>query len=288
MADESNMSGGERLPMHGEKSAKHSFQKGEKRMKIWRILIFSVVIFNLLMGSCREQKSKVRETEKRAKVQRYGSLIGLKKEYEERYIILHRNVFPGVLDRIRKCNIHNYSIFLQNGVLFSYFEYTGSNYQADMAAMADDITKDWWKLTDPMQEPLKTRKQGEWWASMELLFQVDSSRAAYANAQRHAYVGELKQGAEQKFKEEVRHIDPQLIHLILDANIQNITIYAQDNRVYLYYEYVGDNYVLDLEKLRNSEPLQKMSSKLKIFMKLVSGAEPERYLQEMIQVFHTN
>ena len=45
---------------------------------------------------------------------------------------------------------------------------------ADMKKMAADrSTQDWWKLTDPCQEPLETRKPGEWWASMEEFFHTD-------------------------------------------------------------------------------------------------------------------
>ncbi|MBC8186425.1 L-rhamnose mutarotase [candidate division KSB1 bacterium] len=101
-------------------------------------------------------------------MQRFGSLIGVKKEFEERYIILHKHIFPGVLDRIHKCNISNYSIFLKDGILFSHFEYIGSDFAADMEAMADETTEEWWKLTDPMQEPPEDRKEGEWWASIVL------------------------------------------------------------------------------------------------------------------------
>jgi L-rhamnose mutarotase len=39
---------------------------------------------------------------------------------------------------IQKCNIHNYSIFLKDGLLFSYFAYHGANYDVDMARMAAD------------------------------------------------------------------------------------------------------------------------------------------------------
>ncbi len=46
---------------------------------------------------------------------RIGSFIKVRPEYEKRYIILHKHVFPGVLSRIRKSNIRNYSIFLSNG-----------------------------------------------------------------------------------------------------------------------------------------------------------------------------
>ena len=38
---------------------------------------------------------------------------------------------------------------------------------------ADPKTKDWWKITEPQQKPLDTRREGEWWASMEEVFHVD-------------------------------------------------------------------------------------------------------------------
>lgn len=46
-------------------------------------------------------------------------------------------------------------------------EYVGNDYKLDMKAIADTTTKEWWKLTDPMQEPLSSRKEGEWWATMD-------------------------------------------------------------------------------------------------------------------------
>jgi L-rhamnose mutarotase len=59
-------------------------------------------------------------------------------------------------------------------LLFSYFEYHGANYDADMARMAaDPKTQEWWEIMRPMQRPLETRGKGEWWASMEEVFHVD-------------------------------------------------------------------------------------------------------------------
>lgn len=67
----------------------------------------------------------------------------------EEYKILHAAAWPEVLERIRKSNIRNYSIFFRDGLLFSYLEYTGINYEADMKAIADDpITQKWWALTN--------------------------------------------------------------------------------------------------------------------------------------------
>lgn len=106
-------------------------------------------------------------------MQRYGMVLRVKPEAEEKYKAYHADVWPGVLDMIRKCNIRNYSIYLKDGFLFSYFEYTGSNFQADMAKMAaDPKTQEWWAIMEPMQDPLPTRKPGEWWANMEEVFHM--------------------------------------------------------------------------------------------------------------------
>jgi L-rhamnose mutarotase len=107
-------------------------------------------------------------------MERYGMVIKIKPEKLEEYKELHADVWPEVLGMIRNCNIRNYSIYLKDGYLFSYFEYHGDNFAADMAKMAaDPTTRDWWILTDPCQEPLESRGEGEWWAKMEEVFHVD-------------------------------------------------------------------------------------------------------------------
>jgi L-rhamnose mutarotase len=107
-------------------------------------------------------------------MKRCGSVIKLKPDKLEEYKALHANAWPDVLKMIRECNIRNYSIFFKDGYLFSYFEYHGNDLRADMEKMAaDPTTQDWWKLTDPCQEPLETRKAGEQWASMEEFFHLD-------------------------------------------------------------------------------------------------------------------
>jgi L-rhamnose mutarotase len=107
-------------------------------------------------------------------MQRYGSVIRLKPEKREEYRQLHAGVWPEVLGMIRECNIRNYSIYYKDGLLFSYFEYHGEDFALDMQKMAaDPRTQEWWKMTDPCQEPLETRQPGEWWASMEEFFHAD-------------------------------------------------------------------------------------------------------------------
>jgi L-rhamnose mutarotase len=107
-------------------------------------------------------------------MKRYGSLIGVRQEALDEYKRYHAAAWPEVLATIRKCNIRNYSIFLKDGLLFSYFEYHGTDYAADMAKMAaDPKTQEWWAIMTPMQKPLETRAEGEWWANMEEVFHLD-------------------------------------------------------------------------------------------------------------------
>lgn len=107
---------------------------------------------------------------------RMGMCIGLNAEKIAEYKRLHADVWPGVLARISASNIRNYSIFLREpeNLLFAYWEYLGTDFGADMAAMAaDPITQKWWEICIPCQRPLPTRVEGEWWASMEEVFHLD-------------------------------------------------------------------------------------------------------------------
>ena len=112
-------------------------------------------------------------------MKRYGSVVGLHADKLEEYKRLHADVWPDVLAMIKTCNIQNYSIYLRQlpdgrHYLFSYFEYTGTDFAADMARMAaDPTTQKWWDLCKPCQNPLPDRAEGEWWADMEEVFHQD-------------------------------------------------------------------------------------------------------------------
>jgi L-rhamnose mutarotase len=105
-----------------------------------------------------------------------GMLIGLKPERVAEYKKLHAAVWPQILEKIRECNIRNYSIFLREpeNLLFGYWEYVGTDFEADMQRMADDPNiQRWWDICMPCQEPLDSRRDGEWWAMMDEVFHHD-------------------------------------------------------------------------------------------------------------------
>ena len=112
------------------------------------------------------------------KVQRFGSVIGLRPEKKDYYVKLHAETWPSVLAQIRRSNIRNYSIYLTELegrlYLFSYFEYVGDDFQGDMQKMAEDPeTQRGWKETDPCQIRLPGTPDGEQWLSIPEVFHTD-------------------------------------------------------------------------------------------------------------------
>jgi L-rhamnose mutarotase len=106
------------------------------------------------------------------KVKRVGMVVGLRPEKVEQYKLLHDDSTEGVRDLLNKYNMHNFSIFLHQidgkWYEFGYYEYTGDDHEADMAAMdAEPRIKDWLSVCDPMQIPLPGEKS---WVIMEQVY----------------------------------------------------------------------------------------------------------------------
>jgi L-rhamnose mutarotase len=106
-------------------------------------------------------------------LRRFAQVIKLHAKDEEEYIRCHEQVWPEVLQTISACGIRNYSIFLRSGLLFSYFEYHGHDYAADMKKMEEDpATQAWWRITDPMQTSMDDAAPGEKWSDLREVFHL--------------------------------------------------------------------------------------------------------------------
>lgn len=133
-------------------------------MKISTIMILCLIV---PMTGCSQQ------------AQRFGSVIGVREEALEKYKKMHAEPWPQVNAQLKESNIRNYSIYLTqfpdgDYYLFSYFEYTGDDFKADMKRAAENPRiKEWWSHTDPMQIPLANRKQDERWKNMEEVYHLD-------------------------------------------------------------------------------------------------------------------
>lgn len=107
---------------------------------------------------------------------RFAWVTGLKREKADYYENLHAHPWPVVLKEIKACHIRNYSIYEReiDGklYLFSYLEYTGTNFGLDMKRMAaNPDTQRWWRETDPCQLPLPdAAAAGKIWSDAKEVF----------------------------------------------------------------------------------------------------------------------
>ena len=101
----------------------------------------------------------------------FGQIGRLKPEKIQEYESLHADPWPEALQTIHDCNLRNYSIFRHEDMVFSYFEYIGDDYEADMEKMAQDpVTQEWWKHTKPCFIPYSFRPDSEFYADMKQIF----------------------------------------------------------------------------------------------------------------------
>jgi L-rhamnose mutarotase len=108
-------------------------------------------------------------------MKRFGWVAQIKPDQYAEYKRLHADVWPDVLKMITACNLRNYSIYHKGGCLFTYVEYIGEDFAADMAKMAaDPTTQEWWALVVPMFKGADEQIAGGGvWADMEEIFHLD-------------------------------------------------------------------------------------------------------------------
>lgn len=129
-----------------------------------------ILFFIPLFTGC---KTGIQEKEPENEVRRVGMIIKIKPEYIEEYKALHADTNAGVRDLLTEANMHNFSIFLQqlddgNWYEFGYYEYTGMDFEADMAKLARHPRNiEWLKVCNPMQMPLEGFNG---WSEMEKIY----------------------------------------------------------------------------------------------------------------------
>jgi L-rhamnose mutarotase len=107
-------------------------------------------------------------------MRRLAQVIRLRPDAIEAYERIHRDVPEAVLARLRGSHMTNYSIFRFGTLLIAYLEYVGDDLEADLAAVAaDPATQAWWRITEPLQDPVPERASDEWWHEIPEVFHLD-------------------------------------------------------------------------------------------------------------------
>jgi L-rhamnose mutarotase len=97
----------------------------------------------------------------------------------EKYKEYHKKVWPEVLHSIKKSGVLNSRIFLLGTRLFLYMEVSDDfqlNHFQDYAS--GDREKEWEMLMRTFQRPVPEAKPHEWWAEMELIYDLNSQLAS--------------------------------------------------------------------------------------------------------------
>ena len=144
-------------------------------MKISSLLRLTLLVtMTLGLISCRNQEEKNTNPVKERRVsKRFGQVIEIKPERIAEYKALHSDSNSGVRDLLTAAHMENFSIFIKqfdNGkwYLFGYYEYTGDNFEADMAKLSKEQRNiDWLKVCDPIQTPFKGEKS---WSIMDQVY----------------------------------------------------------------------------------------------------------------------
>ncbi|MDQ6601704.1 MAG: L-rhamnose mutarotase [Chloroflexota bacterium] len=106
----------------------------------------------------------------------YGLTLCLQDDPEKiaRYKEYHRAVWPAVLARLRAVGVHEMKIFLRGRRMFMYIE-TSDAFEPlrDFARVNDDPqSAEWNALMATLQERAPEATPDEWWAPMELVFDM--------------------------------------------------------------------------------------------------------------------
>ena len=87
------------------------------------------------------------------KMKRIGTIMKLKPGATEDYIKIHNEIWDDVVKAAHEANMCNYTIYRLNDYLFSYYEYIGDDFEADMAKKnALPISKRWQEATGELRE----------------------------------------------------------------------------------------------------------------------------------------
>ena len=107
-------------------------------------------------------------------MKRVGFLLKVREDQIDEYKEHHRNVWPEMLDALRKRGWGNYSLFMrEDGLMFGYVE-VPETFQAALEGMADeDVNTRWQEFMSPYFESPDGGRPDESMVELEEVFHVD-------------------------------------------------------------------------------------------------------------------
>jgi L-rhamnose mutarotase len=269
------------------------------RRRSFRLTTLLIMLSAVLVTGCGPRCPNPQCPFYSPQVQRQGAVIGIPSEHIPEYKRLHAQTWPGVVQTIREANIRNYSIYLgevapDQYYLFAYSEYVGRNYKADAARIAKDKTmQEWWTHTDPLQQPLPTGKEGEWWAQWQEVFHHGGPPYMESDIRsRHGSIIGIPEESILTYTQMHATVWPGVLAAIEKAKIRNYSIYLGqiapgEYLLFSYFEYIGNDFDADMEQMADkvtrvwwtyTDPLQSR----------LPGTPEGKQWKHTEEVFHTD
>ena len=93
----------------------------------------------------------------------------------------------------------------------------------------------------------------------------------------------------EKAGDYIRHhaaVWPGVLEMIKKCNISRYSIYFKDNYLFAYYEYTGNNFDADMQKMAADPTTQKWWDTVKPLMQPVENRKPGEFWADMEEIYH--
>ena len=105
--------------------------------------------------------------------------------------------------------------------------------------------------------------------------------------QRHGSVMKIRPEKLEEYKLYHKSVWPEVLEMIEKCNIRNYSIYHKDGYLFSYFEYLGDDFEGDMERMSAHPRTQELWAVMKPMQVPLSTKKEGVWWAEMEEVFHT-
>lgn len=103
---------------------------------------------------------------------------------------------------------------------------------------------------------------------------------------RYGMILRLRPEAEADYRRYHNAVWPEVLQTIAACNIRNYSIFLRDGLLFAYYEYVGQNYEQDMQRMAADPATQRWWAIMQPMQQPVESAKSGEWWSEMEEVFH--
>ena len=81
---------------------------------------------------------------------------------------------------------------------------------------------------------------------------------------------------------------PSVLDLIRECNIQNYSIFLRDHLLFAYFEYIGDDYAADMQKMAANQAMQRWWAIMEPMQDALATCTAGEWWAKAQEVFHTD